>query len=88
MNIRIETYSDIKYERIETEYGSVLNKFGLAKADDESAYITVNGLEDLFELDRQLSRFDEERDDWSVYFGIIITHDRGVPMLEIKDNYD
>lgn len=88
MNIKIETSGENKYDRIQKEYGSVLQKFGLTKADDGSAYITVNGLEDLFELDRQLSRFDEERDDWSVYFGIIITHDRGVPMLEIKDNYD
>jgi hypothetical protein len=23
-----------------------------------------------------------------VYFGIIVTHDHGQPMLEIKDNYD
>lgn len=88
MNIKIETSGENKYDRIQKEYGSVLQKFDLTKADDGSAYITVNGLEDLFELDRQLSRFDEERDDWSVYFGIIITHDRGVPMLEIKDNYD
>lgn len=88
MNIKIETYSDIKYDKIEKEYGSILHKFGLAKADDESAYITINGLEDLLELDKELSRFDDERDDWSVYFGIVVTHDRGVPLLEIKDNYD
>jgi hypothetical protein len=88
MNIRIETYSDIKYESIEKEYGSVLNKFGLAKADDESAYITVNALEDLFELDKELSRLDDEKYDWGVYFGIVVTHEREVPLLVIKDNYD
>ena len=88
MNIKIETYSEYKFNWIEKEYGSVLHKFGLAKADDETAYITVNGLEDLFELDKELNSFCEEQDDWRVYFGVIITHDYGQPMLEIKDNYD
>lgn len=88
MNIKIETYSEYKFNWIQKEYGSVLHKFGLAKADDESAYITVNGLEDLFELDKELDKFCDEQDDYSTYFGIIITHNRGVPMLEIKDNYD
>lgn len=88
MNIKIETWGQYKYDRINEEYGSILHNFGLTKADDESAYITVNCLEDLFELDRQLTRFDEEREDWGVYFGIVVTHDKGEPMLEIKDNYD
>lgn len=88
MNIKIETWGQYKFDRIKEEYGSILHNFGLTKADDESAYITVNSLEDLFELDRQLTRFDEEREDWGVYFGIVITHDKGQPMLEIKDNYD
>ena len=88
MNIKIETCGENKYDRIQKEYGSVLQKFGLTKADDGSAYITVNGLEDLFELDRQLTRFDEEREDWGVYFGLVVTHDKGEPVLEIKDNYD
>ncbi len=88
MNVKIETYSHYKYDKIEKEYGSILNKFGLSEADDGSAYISVGCLVDLFELDKELSHFDEERDDWSVYFGIVITHDRGRPMLEIKDNYD
>ena len=88
MNIKIETYGEYKFNRIEKEYGSVLHKFGLAKADDETAYITVNSLEDLFELDKELNKFCDEQDNWRVYFGIIIIHDHGQPMLEIKDNYD
>lgn len=88
MNIKIETSGENKYDRIQKEYGSVLQKFSLTKTDDGSAYITINSLEDLFELDRQLTRFDEEREDWGVYFGIVVTHDKGQPMLEIKDNYD
>jgi hypothetical protein len=87
MNIKIETWGQYKYDRIKEEYGSILHKFGLTKVD-ESAYITVNSLKDLFELDRQLTRFDEEREDWGVYFGLVDTHDKGEPMLEIKDNYD
>lgn len=88
MNVKIETYSHYKYDKIEKEYGSILNKYGLSEADDGTAYISVSGLKDLFELDKELSRFDEERDDWSVYFGIVITHYNGQPLLEIKDNYD
>ena len=87
MNIKIETWGQYKYDRIKEEYGSILHKFGLTKVD-ESAYITVNSLEDLFELDRQLTLFDEEQEDWGVYFGLVIKHDNGEPMLEIKDNYD
>ena len=45
MNIKIETYSHYKYDKIQKEYGSVLNKFGLTKADDETAYLVVNNLE-------------------------------------------
>lgn len=88
MNVKIETYSEYKYDRIQKEYGSVLHKFGLTKSDDGSAYITVNSLEDLFELDKELDSFDDKRDDWSVYFGIIIRHNNEQPILEIKDNYD
>lgn len=88
MNIKIETSYENKYARIQKDYGSVLQKFGLNKADDGSAYITVNSLDDLFELDRQLTRFDDERYDWGVYFGIVVMHDKGQPMLLIKDNYD
>lgn len=88
MNIKIETYGEYKYDVVQKEYGSVLHKFGLTKADDESAYISVERLEDLFELAKELHDFDQEREDWSVYFGIIITHHNGQPMLEIKDNYD
>lgn len=88
MNIKIETWGQYKYDRIQEEYGSILHKFGFTKADGGSAYITINSLEDLFELDRQLTRFDEELEDWGVYFGLVITHDKGEPMLEIKDNYD
>ena len=50
MKIKIETYSEYQFNWIQKEYGSVLHKFGLTKADDESAYIIVNGLEDLFAL--------------------------------------
>lgn len=88
MNVKIETYGKYKYDTIQKEYGSVLHKFGLSEANDESAYIIINDLEDLFELDKELMNFNDARDDWSVYFGIIITHDNGQPMLEIKDNYD
>lgn len=90
MNIKIETYGEYKYDAIQKEYGSVLHKFGLTKSDDGNTYITINDLEDLFELDKELNTFDDERDGdgWSVYFGIIITHDNGQPMLVIKDNYD
>ena len=88
MNIKIETYSEYEFNWIQKEYGTVLQKFGLTKADDGSAYITVSSLEDLFALDQELDQFCEEQDDWRVYFGIIVTHDNGMPMLEIKDNYD
>lgn len=88
MNIKIETYSEYKFDWIQKEYGSVLHKFGLTKADDETAYITVNSLEDLFELDKELNKFCDEQDDWRIYFGIIVKHYDGQPMLEIKDNYD
>ena len=88
MNIKIETYSEYKFSWIQKEYGSVLHKFGLTEANDGTAYITVDSLEDLFELDKELNSFCDEQNDWRVYFGIIVKHDRGIPMLEIKDNYD
>ena len=89
MNLKIETYAEYKYDEIQKEYGSVLHKFGLAKADDESAYISINSLEDLFELDKELRSFCDERDDdWCIYFGIVIEHFNGQPLLIIKDNYD
>ena len=87
MNVKIETYSDYKYDRIQKEYGSVLHKFGLTEADNGTAYLIVNGLEDLFKLDKELNSFCDKQDDWRVYFGIVVTHDRGEPLLEIEDNY-
>ena len=86
MNIRIKTYAEYKYENIQKEYGNILHKFGLTKSDDGSAYINVNSLEDLFELDKEISKFCD--DDWRVYFGIIVKHDGKEQLLEIKDNYD
>ena len=88
MKIKIETYNWYKYDDIHKEYGDVLNKFGLTKTDDEVAYIDVNSLEDLFEIDKDISSLLDERDDWYVYFGIVIKHDGKEPFLEIKDNYD
>ena len=88
MNIKIETYSDYKYDEIAKEYGNVLHKFGLTKADDGTAYLSVDRLEDLLELDKEISNFNDERDDWHVYFGIVIKHYSGQPLLEIKDSYD
>lgn len=89
MNIKIETYGDYKYEPIYKEYGSVLDKFGLTKADDETAYVNINGLEDLLDMDKKLRDFDAEREDYSIYFGIIIGHDEDEnPLLVLKDNYD
>lgn len=88
MNIRIETYGDWRHDEIQKQYGSILHKFGLTKANDGSTYLNINGLEDLFELDRELTKFSDENDDWSIYFGIMITHNDKEPVLEIKDNYD
>jgi len=88
MNVKIETWTEYKYDEIQKEYGSVLHKFGLTEADDGSAYIDINRLEDLFEIDKEISKFCDEQDDWCVYFGLIIKHDNGQPLLEIKDNYD
>lgn len=88
MNVKIETYAQCKYDEIKKEYGSVLDKFGLTKADDGTAYINVDCLEDLFKLDKELNSFCDNRDDWGIYFGIIIKHDNGEQLLEIKDNYD
>lgn len=65
-----------------------MHKFGLTKANDGAAYISINGLEDLFELDKELTKFSDENDDWHIYFGIVITHNDNEPVLEIKDNYD
>lgn len=88
MKIKIETYSSCRYDAIKREYGSVLHKFGLTRANDGSAYVNINRLEELFEIDKALGSFCDERDDWQVYFGIIIKHYDGEPLLEIKDNYD
>lgn len=89
MNINIETYADYKYDEIQKEYGSVLHEFGLTKNDDEKAYVVINSLEDLLYMDRKLRDFDAEREDYSVYFGIIIGHDENEnPLLLLKDNYD
>lgn len=88
MNILIETYFNYEYDEIQKEYGSVLHKFGLTKDHDGRAYIIINSLEDLFELDKELREFCNEREDWFVYFGIIIEHCKEGPLLTIKDNYD
>lgn len=88
MNVKIETYAEYKYDEIQKEYGSILHKFGLTKADDGTAYLSIDCLEDLFDLDKELCNFSDERDDWSTYFGIIIKHNGKEPLLEIKDNYD
>ena len=88
MNVKIETYSEYEYEWVQKEYGAILNKFGLSKANDGTAYIVINSLEDLFQLDKELDKFCEEQDDWHVYFGVIIKHNSGEPLLEIKDSYD
>ena len=88
MNIKIETYADYKYDEIQKEYGSVLDKFGLTKANDGAAYISINCLEDLFKLDKELRSFCDEKNDWSIYLGIIIKQENEDLWLEIKDNYD
>ncbi len=89
MNIKIETYGEFKYDAIQKEYGSVLHKFGLTKDDDGRAYVVVDGLEDLLNMDKELRDFDAEREDYSFYFGIIIGHDENEnPLLLLKDNYD
>ena len=87
MNVRIETYGEYKYDEIQKEYGSVLNKFGLSKLDDD-AYISINCLEDIFNLDKEIRAFCEEHDEDIYYFGIMIKHFNGEPLLEIKDNFD
>jgi hypothetical protein len=87
MNIKIETYAEYKYDEIQKEYGSVLHKFGLAKSDDGNAYVSINRLEDLFELDKEIRNFCDEQDKF-VYFGIVVKHFNEEPLLEIKDNYD
>jgi hypothetical protein len=88
MKIQLETYCAYQYDEIEKEYGSVLHKFGLTKSDDGFAYLSVDRLEDLFELDKEIRNFDDEQDDWHVYFGMIIRYENGQPLLIIKDNYD
>lgn len=89
MNIKIETYGEFKFDSIQKEYGSVLCKFGLTKDDNGLAYVTIDTMEDLFDMDEKLRDFDEERVDYGVYFGIIITQDEdGNPLLVLKDNYD
>ena len=89
MNIKIETYADYKYDPIHKEYGSVLDKFGLTKDNNERAYVVINSVEDLLNMDSSLRDFDEKREDYSVYFGIIIGQDKdGNPLLVLKDNYD
>ena len=88
MKIKIETRCADQYDEIEKEYGNVLHKFGLTKADDGTAYLSVDRLDDLLELDKEIRNFDDERDDWHVYFGMIIRYESGQPLLIIKDNYD
>lgn len=88
MKIQLETRCADQYDEIEKEYGSVLHKFGLTKTDDGFAYLSIDRLEDLFELDKEIHNFNDERDDWHVYFGIVVKHYNGQPLLEIKDNYD
>jgi hypothetical protein len=88
MKIQLETRCADQYDEIEKEYGSVLHKFGLTKADDGFAYLSIDRLEDLFELDKEIHNFNDERDDWHVYFGMIIRYENGQPLLIIKDNYD
>ena len=88
MNIKIETYAQNKYDVIQKEYGSVLNKFGLTEADNGRAYVTINSLEDLLNMDKELRNFKESQQGWHVYLGLIISHDNNGPLLEIKDNYD
>ena len=89
MKIKVETYAEYKYDEIEREYGYVLHKYGLIKSDDGSAYINVNTVEDLIKIDKDMRCFCDERDEWSVYFGVMVTtHFDGEPLIEIKDNYD
>lgn len=88
MDIRVETYSAYRYDEIQKEYGSVLNKFNLTEAEYGRAYITINSLEDLLNIDKELRIFKESLPDWNVYFGLIVSHDSKGPLLEIKDNYD
>ena len=91
MNIKIETYSECRYDEIQKKYGRVLHQFGLTKADDGSAYITINGLEDLFNLDEEINNFCNEQEYWYTYFGILVHNGENPynePYLEIKDNYD
>ena len=89
MRIKVETWCKYKYDQIQEEYGNVLNKFGLVKSDDETAYLNINSLEDLFELDKELRNFCDGLNDYGVYFGIVVQHnDKGEQLLEIKDNYD
>lgn len=89
MNVKIESYMYYAYDDIQKEYGSVLHEYGLTKSDDGYAYINVNSVEDLFEINKKLRKLDDEREEWSVYFGILVEcDDYGVPILTIKDNYD
>lgn len=92
MTVKIETYCHSEYDEIWQEYGKVLNKFGLEKVEGThyaEAYITINDLVDLLELEKALGEWLELAEDWSVYFGIVLTHtDSGRPLIVIKDNYD
>ena len=88
MDIRVTTYSAYRYDEIQKEYGSVLNKFNLIEAEYGRAYITINSLEDLLNIDKELSVFQENQTGWNVYFGLIVSHDNNGPLLKIKDNYD
>lgn len=96
MLVKIETYSDYEYDPIKKEYGSVLNKYGLQEIDDKygrnnfkAAAITLNTIEELFQLDADLRKLDEDEDGWHLYFGLMTQIDENCNnRIVIKDNYD
>lgn len=88
MKINIETYDSNEYNKILTDYGEILSRFGLFRTEENNAGIIVECLEDLFRINRELEKFINESDMTIPYFGIMIkSYDDGSPYLEIKDNY-
>lgn len=86
MKIRLETWSEYKYELIMKEYGEVLKRY-FPQEVNGYIYIEIDTIEKLVILESELRDYCETKDD-IYYFGLMITSDANGKMLMIKDNYD
>lgn len=93
MKIRVISVYVHVYDDIEKYYGNILKNFGLCR-DENEAYVVLNTIEEIKELDLALEQYIQEYEgdcNWlrsACYQGVRFMHDDGEFILLIVDDFD